>query len=399
MSETDRILSEDARKDHPYVVALRRAFHAHPELSTKEEKTAERIESELASLGLVTTRIAGTGVIADIKGLRAGDKKIVLRADIDALPVTEAHESSYKSTCPGVMHACGHDAHAASLIGTARLLSRHRDLFGGTVRLVFQPGEEVGYGGRAIVNEGVIDGFDRSFGLHLASSVRAGSLAAVAGAVNAAVDWFRITIHGKGVHVATPERGVDALYIASAIVVEAQALVTRLKDPMEPLLLGIGKLEAGVAYNVVAESAIMEGTIRSFNEDLRAATKKRLEDLSEKIAESYGGSATIEWHDNTSALINDSQATSEVQAVARRLFGAAHVITNARPSLGGDDFAEFNKRVPGMYAFIGSQDPLRPETAVAHHDARFDIDEESLYVATALEACYAVDYLNGTVNE
>ena len=214
---------------------------------------------------------------------------------------------------------------------------------------------------------------------------------------NASVDWFRIRIHGLGAHVSTPELGVDAAYIASQIVVAAQALVTRRTSPMDNVLIGIGKISAGTAYNVVAQEAELEGTIRTMTPELRKATKARLEALAKQTAELYGGTAELEWADFTSALINDAQAAAEAQKTAAALFGAEHVITSRLPSLGGDDFAEYILRVPGVYAYIGSANPANPDTCVAQHNSHFDIDEDALTVAAALYTCYAADYLNGAV--
>ena len=400
MTELQKTLYEQVLQDHDYVVALRRHFHQHPELAKEEHETQAAIERELDKLGIAHRRIAGTGVYAEIEGTTAAEGRprcIVLRADIDALPVTQENDPEYKSLNPGKMHACGHDGHNASLIGAARVLSRNRQLFPGKVILTWQPGEEIGYGGRLIVDSGAIDGADRSFGVHVAPNVPVGSVALVPGPNNASVDWFRIRIHGLGAHVSTPEKGVDAAYIASQIVVSAQALITRRTSPMDNVLIGIGKLSAGTAYNVVAQEAELEGTIRVLTPELRSQTKARLEALAKQTAEIYGGTAELEWADFTSPLINDPAAAAEAQKTAAALFGDARVIRSREPSLGGDDFAEFILRVPGVYAYVGSGNPEKPDTCVAQHNSHFDIDEDALTVAAAMYTCYAADYLNGCV--
>lgn len=397
MNTLEESLYEQAEQDHGYVVALRRYFHTHPELSRKEFHTAERIENELHQLGLETQRVDETGVYAEIHGEGKGDKTIVLRGDIDALPVTEEHICEYTSVNQGVMHACGHDAHAAGLIGAARLLVKNKDKFGGTVRLTFQQAEEIGYGGMVFVKGGYLDGADRTFGIHMASNVPVGSLVAMSGPNNASVDWFGIKVHGLGAHVSTPELGIDAAYIASQIVVSLQALVTRRTNPMDNVLIGVGKMDVGTGYNIVAQEAYLEGTVRVMTPEIRAQVKKELTNLVHSIAQMYGGTAEIEWKDFTSPLINDDASTQEVQKVAKRVFGEDKVITSRKASLGGDDFAEFILKVPGCYAYVGSGNKDIPETLVAHHNSHFDIDEHALFVSTLLYTTYAIDYLRGTI--
>ncbi|MBQ2314547.1 MAG: amidohydrolase [Treponema sp.] len=394
-----KTLIEEVRDDHQYVVELRRHFHRYPEVAKEEFKTAERIEKELDAIGVNHRRAGETGVYAEIQGEKADGgspaRTIVLRADIDALPIQETHECSYTSTIPGRMHACGHDAHTAALLGAARMLAAHRKDFAGTVRLCFQQGEEIGYGARIFVDSGLLAGAGRTFGIHAASNIPAGSVAIVPGPNNASVDWFRITVCGHPAHVSTPQLGADAVYIASQIVVALQALVTRRTSPMDNVLIGVGKISAGDAYNIVAQRAELEGTIRVLTPELRAQMKSQLQALAENIAASFGGSATLEWKDFTSPLINDAEASAEAQQTAARLFGADKVITSRQPALGGDDFAEFILAVPGAYAYVGTGNSARKETLVAHHDSMFDIDEDSLIVAVALYAQYALDYLNG----
>lgn len=402
MNQLERELFEQIQADHEYIVELRRFFHQYPELPKEEFGTQKRIEQELDKLNIPHRRVAVTGVYAELTGTKpcaAGQqtRTIVLRADIDALPVTEENDVPYASKCSGVMHACGHDAHNASLIGAARILSANRDKFSGKVIFTWQPGEEIGYGARIIIDEGNIDQADRSFGIHLASNVPLGSVVLMPGPNNASVDWFRIRIRGLGAHVSTPELGVDAAYIASQIVVAAQALVTRRTSPMDNVLIGIGKITAGTAYNVIAQEAELEGTIRVMTPELRRATKERLENLAKATAALYGGTAELEWKDFTSPLINDSLATAEAQKTAVSLFGEEHVIRQRKPSLGGDDFAEYILRVPGVYAYVGSANAEKANTQVAHHNSTFDIDEDCLSISAALYTCYAIEYLNGTV--
>ena len=398
-NSVESVIREEIGRDRDYLVSLRRYFHQHPETAREEFGTAERIEAELKSFGLNPVRVGETGVYAEIKGTAKGqDRTIVLRADIDALPVTEKHESPYKSLYEGKMHACGHDSHTAGLLGAAKYLAKHTDLFPGTVRLTFQAGEEIGYGARVFIDKGYLDGADRCFGLHTDPRIPVGKVSLTAGPNNASVDWFRITVHGKCAHIAYPQSGIDALYVASQIVVSAQSIVTKINSATEPLLLGIGKLTSGKAYNVIAEEAVMEGTIRAANPASRALTKNKLEEIAESIAMPYGATVCFEWKDNTSPLINDKLATKEAQAVAERLLGKDNIITDRPFSLGGDDFAEYIIKVPGVYAYVGTGNEKRPETLVAHHDCMFDIDEDSLPVMAGLYAAYSVAFLSGCID-
>ena len=396
MTDLQKTLYDQVLADHDYVVRLRRYFHQHPELSGEEHETAAAIERELDKIGVAHRRVAGTGVCAEIEGTAParGEKRcIVLRADIDALPIRQENDPPYKSLTPGNMHACGHDGHNASLIGAARVLQANRHRFAGKVLLSWEPGEELGLCAREILNSGAIDEAQRSFGVHVAPNVPVGSVVLMPGPNNASVDWFCIRVHGKSAHVANPESGADALYIASQIVVSAQALVTRRTSPMDNVLIGIGKCKAGTAYNIVAQEAELEGTVRTLTPELRALTKARLEELVKQTAALFGGTAEIEWYDNTSPLINDPVATAEAQKTAISLFGEEHVIVSRKPSMTGDDFAEYILRVPGVYAYIGSANSDNPDTGASQHNSRFDIDEGALTVAAALYACYAVDYL------
>ena len=402
MTETESKLSEEIKADYNYIVELRRDFHRHPEIAKEEFRTAERIEEELDKIGLAHKRVGETGVYAEIIGTKktddcpnaAASKTIVLRADIDALPIQETHICEYTSQTPGKMHACGHDAHTASLLGAARILNKHKDLFSGTIRLTFQSGEEIGYGARIFVDNGYLDGADRSFGMHAASNLPAGKIAAVPGPNNASVDWFRIKIKGYPAHVSTPQLGADAVYIASQIVISTQALITRRTSPMENVLVGIGTIKAGDAYNIVAQNAELEGTIRAFSPEVREKTKQQLINISKQTAQMFGGTAEVEYKDFTSPLINDTTATEEVQNTAARLFGQENVVKSRPASLGGDDFAEYILKVPGCYAYFGTGNPSKEGTTAAHHDSKFDIDEDALIQAVSLYTFYALDYLN-----
>lgn len=390
--QTVEQIKKQLEADYEYVVGLRRYFHSHPELSAQEFGTALKIEEELDKLGVSHQRVGETGVYCEIDGKEKG-KCILLRADTDALAVEEKHECPYKSLNKGVMHACGHDGHTASLLGAAKYLATHRD-FQGKVKICFQQGEEIGYGARLFVDGGFVDGAERTFGVHFASEVPVGKIVLMPGENNASVDWFRISVKGKAAHVSTPERGVDALYICAQIATSLQAIITRRLNPMQSALIGIGKMQAGTAYNVVAEEGFLEGTVRVFSPETRRFVKKQIEEVSRNIAEAYGGEVSFAWKDYTSPLVNDEEVTKEIGGRAKEWFGEENIITSRKPALGGDDFAEFIIRVKGTYAFVGSGNKEIPETCVAHHNDRFDLDERCLTIAETLYVLETLDFLS-----
>ena len=384
-------LRQEARNEQAYLTALRRELHRHPELGLHEFRTASRIEAELDRLDIPHTRVGETGVLGTLKGEKGAGGIIALRADIDALPIQETHETDYISTIPGVMHACGHDAHTACLLGAAKLLAAHRAELTGEVRLIFQPAEEIGQGAKPFVDAGVLDGVERVFGLHTAYDLPAGTVGLKPGLNNAAVDHFRISIHGKAAHVSTPDLGADALYIASQLVVGLQAIVTRRTSPVEPVVIGVGKLTAGTTYNAVAESAVLEGTTRTVSQEQRYRLRSLVDQAAQNTAGIYGGTAEIVWTDFTPPLINDPQVCAEAAEVVRDL-GAA-VVTDRALSLSGDNFAEFQLHVPGAYAYLGTGNPELPNTRISNHNGGFDIDEAALPLGAALYAGYALEKL------
>lgn len=382
----------------PYLSGLRREFHRRPEVSRQEFWTAERIEKELDAIGITDhKRIDGSGVYAVFHGGQPGDRVMTLRADIDALPIQEENrELPYCSQEPGVMHACGHDCHAAGLLGGARLLYAHKAEFGGEVRLFFQHAEEIGYGGRVFVKEGLLEGSGRVFGVHMASDLQVGTVGVKAGPNNASVDHFKITVQGKAAHVSTPHLGTDALYIASQMVVGIQALVTRRTSPVDPLVIGVGKLTAGTAYNIVAETAVLEGTVRAMTAEIRKKAQDWLNALCAQTAQLYGGTAKVEWTDYATPLVNPEKGCQEVGKVVADLFGSNALVTDRPISLGGDDFAEFLLTVPGCYAYVGSRSD-DPHTQYPLHNGHVDVDERALPIAAALHAEYAWRYLTGEI--
>ena len=370
-------------QDKDYIISLRRWFHSHPELSMKEFETAKRIEKELNAIGIPTFRVGGTGVLGVLKGRKGPGRRVVLRADTDALPIQDEKTVPYASQCPGVMHACGHDAHTAALLGAARALKKLEDSLSGEIGFVFQPGEEYGKGAVLFLQDGALEGADRSFGVHMQSNLPVGQVAMNLGAENASVDHFTIRIHGRSAHVSTPELGADALYAAAQIVTALQGLVGRLKSPTDPALIGVGVLRSGEGYNIVAREAVIEGTVRCFSEETRAMINGKIADTARGVAALYNTTAEIETESFTRALINDARVYAETAPLVEKVVGRGNLVVKEL-SLGGDDMAEIMAVVPGVYAFVGSGSEAVPGSRLAHHTPGFDIDERCLTIAASL---------------
>lgn len=385
-------IKKEVINNHDYVVSLRRYFHMHPELSKKEYNTALKIEEELDKLNIYHKRVDETGVYAVIKGKNSG-KTVLLRADIDALPILEKSDVSYKSLNDGVMHACGHDGHIATLLGAAKILSNHLDDIYGTIILNFQQAEEIGYGARQFIDRGLVNNVDRCFGIHVASNLESGKIAIVKGPNNASVDWFKMNVYGKSTHVSQPEKGIDALYIASLIVVSLQSIASRLNSPMDNVLVGIGKMTSGTSYNIVASEAELEGTVRCLTKEIRKNTKESIERIANNIAAMYNASVKFEWKDFTSPLINDNEACDECITIANEIFGANNVVKDRKPSLTGDDMAEYINVCKGAYLYLGTRNPKKPNTLSAQHNEYFDIDEDALINSVSMYSLYALEYL------
>ncbi len=375
------------------LTAWRRDFHMHPELSFEERRTADIIESELRAMGIDTVRMCETGVLGTLRGGLPGGHGVALRADIDALPIQETGTHGYSSQTGGVMHACGHDGHTACLLGAARLLADRRDSFGGTVRFLFQPAEELGGCAREMIAAGALEGADRVFGLHTAPDLPVGTVGLKPGLNNASVDQFIIRVQGQSTHVSTPHLGVDALYIACETVVALQAMVSRMSSPVEPLLIGVGKLTAGTTYNALAETAQLEGTTRAVTVEAREKVRRQVEDTANAIASLYGGSASVSWKDFGPPLINDPGATAEAAAVAKAMYGPDRVVQDRPLFLSGDNFAEYLLKTPGAYAYLGTGNPAKPGTTANIHSSNYDIDEDALPMGAALLAAFALDRL------
>jgi amidohydrolase len=378
---------------HDHAVALRatlirhrRQLHRHPELAWCEHRTAAYIESVLSSLGIEHRRVCGTGVVAVIEG--RGEGCVGVRADMDALPVTEAPgREGYRSENEGVSHACGHDAHVATVLGLAELLAGQAEL-PGTVVLYFQPAEEGGGGAEPMVADGVLDDPtpDAIIALHTASNHRAGVVGLRTGPVTAAVDDVTVTIHGVDGHAAHPDRAIDPVPVAANFVTNVQQIITREVDPLKPAVITFGSIHGGTRHNVIASSVTLEATMRSLYPDTREYLVERIQQVAHAVAAANRTSATVSISSGYPAGYNDTALTRVVERAARSICGDDCVTIEEHPSMGAEDFFEFGATgIPVCMFRLGVGNPSRGITA-AHHSSHFDVDESSLPVGVAVFA-------------
>ncbi|MFV0393834.1 MAG: M20 family metallopeptidase [Coprobacillaceae bacterium] len=389
-------IKEYVLKEKEYLITLRRWFHAHPEPSLKEYETCKKIAEELERYNIPYQYISDTAIYAIIKGKKGPGKIVALRSDIDALQMDDLKHEEYASKNPGCCHACGHDAHAATLLTAAKILKEKEEDFSGEIRLFFQPGEEIGAGARIFVNKGLMENVERIFGAHVSSAIDSGKISLTPGPMNASCDYFKIEVTGRGAHVSTPQDGIDALYIASQIVNNLQSIVSRNTAPNDTVIVGIGVLQAGTQYNIIAEHATLEGTTRTFTPEMRDFTNQKVISIATQTAQMYGATVNITFKDFAAPLVNDEIAAKEAYAIAKDIIGKENIITNQQKMLGADDYADFLQKAKGVYAFVGTKNINNSNTSVAHHHGLFDIDEEALLASCNLYIDYALSILNKT---
>ncbi len=363
------------------IVHLRRRLHRVPELSWEEHRTVGAVQDALTDLRIKTRPVAGTGLLADLPG--AVDSPIVaLRADLDALPVTEETGLPYASERPGLMHACGHDGHTSALVGAAMLLARETTL-PSPVRLLFQPAEEVGEGAAALIAEGALDGVALVFGGHLDVTFPTGTVVVPDGTVNASTDEFTINITGPGGHGARPHESVDPIVAASHVVTSLQTVVSRRVPPDRGAVVTIGRFHAGTAVNVLASSAVLEGTLRARDPETRALLRSVVPDVARATAAAHGATATVALRDGTPPVVNHPDATTLARQAAAAVVGAEHVVTTPLPNMGGEDFGFYGERVPTAFVRFGARPSSADVVPAPAHSGRFEFDEWALAVAAA----------------
>lgn len=438
---TQRV-QELAARIEPYLIEKRRFFHAHPELSGEEVNTTAAIAQELDAMGieyalpndfipgpvpahytesenLASLKEAGkafvrqdveaqggstissqSGLIVTIRG-EAPDAydeqgrprhRIVLRSDIDALPILEQTGASYASKNEGVMHACGHDCHIAMMLGAILLLNELREQLRGEVRIIFQPAEEISIGSRRMIAAGALDGVETIYGAHIWSEVEAGTVSIESGPRMANTDWFRVDISGSSAHGAMPHKGVDAIVVGAAIIEALQVVVSRDVSPFDPVVLTIGEFHGGVARNVMAGTSYLTGTVRSFDPKVREFLRERMEFMVHHVARSYSAKADFEWQSGNSALINDKKCAKRAIKSAVKVLGE-DALAKYEGTLSGEDFSEYLRVVPGVFVFVGGKNP---EKGADHpqHSCYYEVDESVLVSGAKLAAQYAFDFLN-----
>ena len=372
-------------------IRWRRDFHACPELGYQEQETSRRVAELLASFGLQVHRgLAGTGVVATLEN---GPGPVIgLRADMDALPVRELNDPlDYKSQTPGKMHACGHDAHTAMLLTAAHALYDVREQLTGNVRLIFQPAEEIAEGAKAMIQQGAIDNVDNVFGMHIWSGTPSGKISCNVGSSFASADLLKVTFRGRGGHGSMPEACVDAAVVASAFVMNLQAIVARETSPLESAVVTIGKMDVGTRFNVIAENAVLDGTVRCFSLEARQRLETAISRYAEHTAAVYGATAQVDYCYGTLPVINEERSALLAQSVIRDAFGDS-VLFNEKPTTGGEDFSFYMENIPGAFALLGSGNKEKGSD-YAHHHGCFNIDEQVMKSGAELYAQYAWRYL------
>ncbi len=364
------------------ITSTRRDIHKHPELAFDEHRTSKLVAEHLKSVGItVKTGVGKTGVVGTLKGTQDG-KTIALRADMDALPIQETSDISYKSKNDGIMHACGHDGHTAMLLGVAEALSKQADKLKGSVKFLFQPAEEGHGGAKYMIDDGALEGVDEVYGIHLWNYQKYGTVGIKPGPIMAAADIFEITIHGKGGHGAAPQGTKDAVLIAAHLIQTLQTIVSRNTNPIESTVITVGQINGGYNFNIIADKVTLRGTTRAYTEENRQLIKKRMSEIIAGTEKTYGVKIDFDYEDGYPPTINDPKAAENLLTAAREIVsdGAGHPYL----SMGAEDFSYFLQKVPGCYFLVGSAPEGREPLSVPHHCSHFDIDERALLIGSSV---------------
>ncbi len=393
MTKIDRKqLHEEAKRMLPTLIEWRRDFHRWPELGFQEVKTSERVAKILSEYGLEVTRgLAKTGVVGLLDSGRPG-RTVALRADMDALPITEATGFPFASENEGVMHACGHDGHMTAVLGATALLAGRRGEWEGRVKLIFQPAEEMLGGGREMCEGGVLKSPDVEsiYGLHLWPWLPKGEIAIIDGAAMAAFDEFEIEVLGRSAHGASPHMGVDALVTAARLVDALQHVVAREVDPQDPVVVTVGEIEGGTATNIIADRVRLAGGVRTFDPAVRSRMASRIERVTAGVTQAHGAEYRFTWREGYPALYNESGSVERYARAVEGVLGSGAVVQDYKPSMASEDFAYYLQHIPGAYAFVGVQEG---EETAGLHTPQFQFDEAVLADAAAVMAAVALEAL------
>lgn len=368
---------EELKDNYEEIISWRRHLHQNPELSFQESNTAKFIADKLRSFGIeVKEQVGGNGVVGVIKGNRSG-KTIAFRADFDALPIHDEKTVEYKSRVDGVMHACGHDGHTSSLLAVAKVLSNNRNQLNGKVVLIFQHAEEKPPGGaKFMIEDGVLDGVDFVFGGHLATEIQLGKIATKSGPVMASVDAFTITLQGRGGHGARPHQTIDTVAIGSHLVGHLQQIVSRRINPIEPAVVTVGSFHAGNAFNIIADSAVLEGTVRAMNSEVRKQIETEIRDILEGVEVADRIKYSLDYTHGYPVLVNHKEEAALIEKIIKETL-SHDAFVEKDIVLGAEDFAYYLEQRPGAYFYVGASNE-RAETQYPHHHPHFDFDERAL---------------------
>ena len=384
----------DIKKYEEYIIEKRRDFHMHPETGFKEFRTSNIVKEELLKFGYdVQEGIGVTGLVGTLVGNIEG-KTILLRADMDALKMQEENDVPYKSINNGVMHSCGHDTHTAMLLGAAAYFSENIDKLNGTLKLVFQSAEEgpMPGGGIFVVEGGYLDDCDAVFGLHISTKMKRGEIHIKKGAAMAAPDEFKIEVVGNGTHASAPQTGNDPVITASQIVLALQNIISRNINPNSPAVISVCTINGGTAFNIIPDKVFLGGTIRTLNNDVRLHIFKRMEETVKHISNLNNCTSNLEIIKAYPPLINDNKMSDFVIKTAKEVVGEKNVIILTEPSMGGEDFAYYLEKKPGSFFWLGGRNP-KENTIYYNHNPKFDIDESSLLIGTAMHINIVSNFL------
>ena len=378
------------------IIKLRRNFHMNPELGFEEYETSKFIKGYLDKEGISYESYAKTGVCGIIRGdlEEKKDRVIGLRSDIDALPIEENNKCEYISTVKGKMHACGHDGHAAILLGVAKILNRNRELFGGTIKLIFEPAEETIGGARYMIEEGVLTApnVDIMCGLHLDENINCGQVEVKFGAVNAASNPFKVEVMGVGGHGAYPSSAIDPIVISSNIINALQNIVSREVNPLNSAVITVGSIHGGTGANIIPEKVTLTGIIRTLNSEDRQLVTRRVDEIAKGIGLTLRGKVKIEIEESYPMLINDKNSVNKLRNAAIKVIGEENVLEQEYPHMGVESFAYFANEIPSVFYFLGCRNE---EKGIIHpaHSSLFDIDEDALMIGVAIQCQMVLDYL------